>query len=196
MSRINALTKAKKTMRLLRIILSWAKTSGEMPVLMRFDLLRRLAAELVPEYHFKWPQMAWWEDAGFAAYLERFGESTGCNSDRRWAVYQLLRLIKNVPGATAEIGVYTGAMSWLICRANQDGAFKRYHHLFDSFEGLSAPGALDGSHWTAGALSCTLERVSANLSEFGDAVHYYPGWIPDRFAEVAGQRFAISAHRR
>ena len=191
MTRINAMKRAKKKMRLLRIILNWAKTGGEMSVLTRFDVLRKLAVELLPEYHFKWPQMAWWEDAGFAAYLERFGESTGCNSDRRWAVYQLLRLIKDVPGDTAECGVYTGAMSWLICRANQDDAVERSHHLFDSFEGLSAPDTPDGSHWRSGDLSCNLERVKANLSEFGDALHYYPGWIPDCFAEVSGRRFAF-----
>lgn len=189
--RMNTMTRAKQRMRLLRIILNWATTKREMSILTRFDVLRKIAVELLPEYHFKWPQMAWWEDAGFTAYLERFGESSGCNSDRRWGVYQLLRLIKDVPGDTAECGVYTGAMSWLICRANQNAASVRSHHLFDSFEGLSVPGTPDGSHWSRGDLSCNLERVKANLSEFADTLHYYPGWIPDCFAEVSGRRFAF-----
>ena len=34
-----------------------------------------------------------------------------------------------------------------------------------------------------------MEATRANLAEFGDAVKFYPGWIPERFHDVAECRF-------
>ena len=159
--------------------------------LARFELLRRLAKRLVPEYRFKWPQMAWWQDPLFNDYLAKFGEADGMNTDRRWMLYQLLRLVRSVPGDTAECGVFTGAGSYLICMRNQQAELmQRTHHVFDSFEGLSAPSAHDGAHWAAGDLSCALETVQRNLSAFSDT-EYHKGWIPERFPEIEEKRFCF-----
>lgn len=157
----------------------------------RFELLREAGRRLVPEYRFKWPQMAWWGDREFNAYLERFGERGGCNDDRRWMLGQLLRLIAGVPGDTAECGVYRGAGSYLICKviAAQRGAARR-HFVFDSFAGLSAPTAVDGTHWTRGDLACNAEEVRQVLAGF-PGVSLHPGWIPSRFPDVADRRFAF-----
>ena len=51
-----------------------------------FRLLRRVARRLVPEYRFKWPHMAWWQNGDFTRFLERFGELDGLNTDRRWMI--------------------------------------------------------------------------------------------------------------
>ena len=153
----------------------------------------RAASELhkaLPEYRMKWPQMVWWKDKAFTDYLVLFDDLDGFNSDRRWMVYQLCRLAHRVEGDTAECGVWTGAGSYLICQANIASKLERTHHIFDSFEGVSAPGDMDGTHWTKGDLSCPLERVQENLSEF-EKVAYYPGWIPDRFSDISDKKFAF-----
>jgi O-methyltransferase len=167
-----------------------ASTDGfkQRTLLRRFYLLKRVASVLLPEYRFKWPQMAWWEDREFNAYLGRFRELDGNNSDRRYAVSQLLRLTQGVEGDTAEVGVFEGAMSWLILRA---GEGRRQHHVFDSFEGLSKPRKVDGSHWTAGALACAEDAVHCNLSPFKGCFKTYKGWVPDRFHEVDSRRFSF-----
>lgn len=156
--------------------------------LTRFHALHAIARWLLPEYRFKWPQMAWWDDAAFNAYLDRFGERRSHNTDRRYAVSQLLRLVAAVEGDTAEVGVFAGAMSWLILQA---GAGRRHHHLFDSFEGLSVPSAADGRHWQAGALACAEDVVRRNLAPFEGAFTTYAGWVPARFADVQDRRFAF-----
>jgi O-methyltransferase len=174
----------------------WKKVLRKLPILRatgplaRFEMLRSVARLLLPNYRFKWPQMAWWEDAFFNLYLDRFGERAGMNTDRRWMVYQLMRLVSNVPGDTAECGVYRGAGSFLICRLSQAGSVPREHLIFDSFEGLSAPSESDGTHWMAGDMACGLEEVQRNLAEFPNT-RYFQGWIPSRFAEVADRRFAF-----
>jgi len=152
--------------------------------LVRFNALRWIGRILVPKYRFKWPQMAWWDEPGFNEYLVRFNEIDGMNTDRRWMLYQLMRLVRNVSGDTAECGVFNGAGSYIICKVTQeDGLHHRTHHIFDSFEGLSKPSEFDGKHWREGELSCPMKTVTENLSDF-NSISIHKGWIPQRFSEV------------
>ena len=153
-----------------------------------FDLLRRLGRSLSPGYRFVDPRLDWWEDEGFNRFLERFGERDSLNAGRKLMVAQLLRLTRRVPGDTAECGSFTGASSFLICRANE--GTEKVHHVFDSFEGLSKPGSGDGEHWKDGDLAVPLEEVRTNLSEF-ERVELHKGWIPDRFPDVADRQFSF-----
>jgi len=155
----------------------------------RLRALKMAADRLIPDYRLTWHQMDWWHDEQFNAYLDRFGEREGFNTHRRWALWQLLRLVRDVPGDTAECGVFEGSSSWLICSAMQSTG--KTHHLFDSFEGLSAPEAADGNYWREGFLSASQEIVARNLEPFADMLQFHPGWIPDRFCDVEGARFAF-----
>ena len=157
----------------------------------RFEVVRRVAGRLLPEYKLTWPQIAWMRDPAFGRYLERFGEREGMNSHRHWTLLNLLRLVDAVPGDTAECGVFRGASSFLICKYNsQCRGFKRVHSCFDSFEGISNPTRHDGDFWTAGSLCCGIEEVQENLAEFTD-VRFHKGWIPERFPDVEARRFAF-----
>jgi O-methyltransferase len=157
----------------------------------RLRLLRLVGRLLVPSYRFKWPQLDWWGNAEFTRYLDRFRELRTLNTDRKWMVYQLLRLVANAPGDTAECGAYRGATSFLMCCANkQSRAGSKTHHIFDSFEGLSQPTALDGAHWAKGDMKCAIDDVRKALSEF-DNVEFHVGWIPEQFHEVEDRRFSF-----
>lgn len=150
----------------------------------RLGALGIMANWLLPDFRLTWGGLDWWRDPEFNAYLDRFGERRNFNSHRHFALWQLAKLAKDVPGDTAECGVYLGASSWLMCKA-----LGRTHHVFDSFEGLSQPLELDGKHWKPGALAAPEEAVARNLAGFD--VKLYKGWIPDRFADVADRRFAM-----
>jgi len=157
----------------------------------RFEMLREIGKILVPDYRFKWPQIEWWSDLVFNKYLVRFSEINNMNTDRRWMLYQLMRLVIKVPGDTAECGVYTGAGSYIICRMNEENELvNRTHHLFDSFEGLSKPSECDGTHWKEGVLSCPVEIVRENLSMFNN-ISIHKGWIPQRFPDIENQSFCF-----
>ena len=133
---------------------------------MRFILLTLIAKRLVPDYRFKRPPLQWWHDEEFNLYLERFNLLDSVNTDRRWMLYQLLRLIEDVPGDTAECGVFRGSTSYLICRDNErNKAHERWHYAFDSFEGLSQPTGADGAYWSGGNLACGLDDVKATLAD-------------------------------
>ncbi len=159
--------------------------------LQRFEMLRRIGRILVPKYRFKWPQIQWWDHPVFNNFLIKFKEMDLPNTDRRWMLYQLMRLVENVPGDTAECGVYEGAGSFLICTLNQKNKlFRRTHFMFDSFEGLSRPLGRDGRHWKAGDLSSPLETTATNLSEFSN-ISIHKGWIPERFPDVENHQFSF-----
>jgi O-methyltransferase len=154
--------------------------------------LRAFSKWLFKDYRLTWDRLDWWDDADFNAYLRRFGEEDGFNTHRKWMLWQLLRLTSDVQGDTAECGVFEGASSWLICARNaQEPRAARVHHLFDSFEGVSAPEPVDGSHWRKGDLSASEQSVARNLAPFADAIRFHKGWIPERFGDVGDTHFSL-----
>jgi hypothetical protein len=157
-----------------------------------FLLQRSFARFIGLEYRFSFPHMAWWKDEEFNGYLARFAEElNGFNTQRRWFVHQACRMTSGVEGDTAECGAYKGCGSFIILRGNLRNPAKT-HHIFDSFEGISSPGAHDGKYWEKGALSASELEVSENLKKSGNEKFItYRGWIPDRFKEVADKRFSF-----
>lgn len=144
------------------------------------------------EYRLTWPHMDWWSDKEFNGYLEKFEEKDGFNTHRRWMLCQLIRLVEDVPGDTAECGVYKGASSWLICDAiSRQNKYSRIHHMFDSYEGLSAPESVDGEYWSKGDLSCSEAFVLERLSDFSHMIESHKGWIPEKFEEVNDRQFCF-----
>jgi len=167
------------------------RSFGEYIDLRNFYLLRKIGKWLYPSYRFKWPQLDWWASEVFNKYLINFNEYQGFNTDRRWNLYQLLRLVEDVPGDTAECGVYLGASSYLICKANSHSPkYKRQHYMFDSFEGLSEPTRDDGVFWHKSDLTCSFDIAKRNLSGFKN-IEFFKGWIPDKFSEVENKVFSF-----
>jgi hypothetical protein len=156
-----------------------------------FRLLCRVGAYLVPRYRFKRPTLAWWLDNDFTEFLQTFDELNGFNSERRWMMQQLVRLVTAVPGNTAECGAYKGAGSYLIARMNAVAPMARTHHVIDSFEGLSEPGTHDGLNWTRGDLASSENELRRNLEQFGASVVVHKGWIPAVFHSIEREPFAF-----
>ena len=156
----------------------------------RLEAMMKIGWMLVPGYRFHWPNPDWWRHAEFNDYLQRFDESQGLNSQRRWWMSQLLRMTVTIAGDTAECGVYRGAGSHMILRANARGRLPRHHHIFDSFAGISEPDERDGQYWSRGDLSAAENIADEALREF-DGKTFYKGWIPQRFAEVADRSFSF-----
>jgi len=160
----------------------------------RDDYSRYCVAEMVsrlvyPRYVFSEYGRTYLEDGEVRRRFEHLAGTDNYHSlDRKFTLAQLMKLVAEVEGDTVECGAYNGASSYFICEAIRDSG--RRHHVFDSFEGLSAPGPRDGSHWRAGDLGLSEQAIRSNLSAF-EFVDYYPGWIPDRFGEVANRRFCF-----
>lgn len=157
---------------------------------LRYYAMERLANMFNPHFHFTEYGQVWRDDKKFEEYYVGFEGDNYHSLDRKYTVDQFLKLIKNIPGDTVECGSFTGGTSYLICKSIACCGQSKQHHIFDSFEGLSKPAKEDGVYWKQGDLTTSEDVCRSNLSEF-DFVHYYKGWIPDRFQEVKDLRFSF-----
>jgi len=155
----------------------------------RFVLAEFVTGLIYPKYKFSEFGRSFLEDDEFISLFKKLVRWDNFHAlDRKFVLNQLINVVASVPGDTVECGVFEGASSFLICRRIQ--GLGKEHHIFDSFEGVSEPGELDGSHWQKGVLSCGIDAVARRLEEFPCA-RLYKGWIPARFGEVADRRFCF-----
>jgi hypothetical protein len=160
-----------------------------------YKLAKRIAA--IKGFEVYKPHMIWLRDAEFVAAreeVERRGIEGGPN-DRCYTLLASARSVRDIEGDFAECGSRYGKSSrFLLSGAGPQSAKRLF--IFDSFEGLSDPGADDtksggGSAWAKGDLAVAEDIVRRNLSDFGGRVALYKGWIPDRFGEVETERFSL-----
>lgn len=158
----------------------------------RFGLAQRFARAFGFEVYNA--HSTWLSDPEFWDVWTRFPDWRRSRPDRKFTVWSMARSVADLEGDTAECGVFEGATSYLVCAAT-DGP-GRSHHLFDSFEGLSVPGATDipsdarSFAWSPGDMAAPESKVRQNLASF-PRVRYHRGWIPERFGEVADRRFCF-----
>jgi O-methyltransferase len=139
--------------------------------------------------------LAWFFDEEFLKVWKSFPEGANRIHERKYNLYYFAKAVKNVPGDLAECGVFIGGSSYLMLSANKET--NKTFHGFDSFEGLSEPGAddkvtLDRTFkWKKHDMSVPEERAASNLKDFKDRVHLYKGWIPTRFPEVKDKKFSF-----
>jgi hypothetical protein len=131
-------------------------------------------------------------DAEFLTDYERFDPGNYRSFDRKFARRELLKLALPLDGDIAECGVFRGASAYLLAKGIVASARDKRLHLFDLFAGLSMPKAgFDGDHWHAGDLACGLIEVASNLREYASRILFHPGWIPEKFPQVADKRFCF-----
>ena len=136
--------------------------------------------------------LVWPSDGDVGAAWRSFPGSDGRFGDKRFNLFNLARAARSVRGNSAECGVFRGAGSHMILSALS--LPERSHHVFDSFEGLSAPDERDRGQrtpsyvWKKNDLSAPEATVRKNLSQFQN-VQLHKGWIPSRFGDVAGEEF-------
>lgn len=141
--------------------------------------------------------LIWFTDEEFLSAREEAKRRgiMGIPDDRCYMLLEAARLVRGVPGSFAECGVRYGKSSLFLLTGMGADSVKT-HHIFDSFEGLSNPGAgdldADGETvWAHGELAVPEDIVRHNLARFGDRVVLHKGWIPARFGDVENERFSL-----
>lgn len=150
-------------------------------------LVERLTAVALPGYVIAEGFKSWQTDRAFLDRCRALGPLADRAAERKFLLREMLALVEDVPGDTAEAGVYQGASSWFICDHFADT--ERTHWAIDSFEGLSAPTGRDGGHWAGGDLVGSEEVVRCRLA--GYRAEVLKGWIPEVFDAVDADAFAF-----
>jgi O-methyltransferase len=134
----------------------------------------------------------WREDREFLALYKRLSPGNPYSQDRKFVLRQFAQYTKGLQGSMAECGCYQGASAYFMAMENPDVPL----HLFDSYEGLSQPSRLDVSSaadhrpWMQGDLAADEAQACSNLKQFPRVV-FHKGWIPERFPDVAGEKFKL-----
>lgn len=156
----------------------------------RYELLQTIAKRWnLRLYNYN---VTWYRDDEFKFIIESFVAKRG-STGKRFNLYYLARSVAHLEGDTAECGVAEGIMSYLIYVATKRQ--ERFHHVFDSFEGLSSPISSDMPHPSVPALkkgdyAVSEEQVRHNLGNDKN-IRLYKGWIPERFMEIADRNFVF-----
>lgn len=105
-------------------------------------------------------------------------------------LYQCAESALKIKGDYAEVGVYRGGSSMIICKAKDN----RPIHLFDTFAGLPKPKKIDkdfsGFCLTSGEFDVSLDEVKQKLTKYKQ-VYFYPGLFPNTAIPVRDKRFAF-----
>ena len=164
-------------------------TFSEKNEFLTYQVAEMISSEIYPKYKFSEYARIYLEDEDFLRYYESIMDLNNWHSlDRKYTLNELLRLCLKLDGDLVECGAYKGASAYLMCKMFADSP--KLVHLFDSFEGLSAPNEKDGDYWSNGSLSVSERYVRLTLDGFKN-YRLYKGWIPDRFNEVFNNQFCF-----
>lgn len=105
--------------------------------------------------------------------------------DEAYLIRSAVLATAKLQGDIAEVGVFRGGTAKVICEAKGD----RQLHLFDTFEGLPEPAAID-SAFQKGQYAGSLESVRDFLNGFS-GVHFYKGYFPATGEAVKDRRFSF-----
>lgn len=155
-----------------------------------FLLLERLAgaSRLVPNWIMSEFGRAWLDDQSFREFLRTYVPDLN-SADRKFTLLGLARLVDHLPGDVLEAGTHEGSSAALLATAFSEP--RRTVFTFDSFEGMSAPTAIDGTFWAAGDLAGREEEARRKLGAFGEQVVIRRGWIPEVLSSVEDRSFCF-----
>ena len=100
-------------------------------------------------------------------------------------LYAAAIAVRKIPGDAAEVGVFRGASAKLIRLALPDKPL----HLFDTFEGLPQPEAVDGD-LCLGEFSCSLDEVKHYLGSEPNT-HFHVGIFPSSGTPAQDRKFVF-----
>lgn len=154
--------------------------------------MARVSAGLFGDFPLSDDYKAWREDKQFLLDYRRLSPRNPYSQDRKWMLREFVRLSNELSGDMAECGCFEGATAFFMAEASTNGAL----YLFDSFQGISAPETRDQTGtanimpWAKGDLCSSEKKLRTNLAGF-ERINILPGWIPERFAEVADREFRV-----
>jgi hypothetical protein len=154
--------------------------------------LARLSASFFGDFPLSEDHKLWRTDKDFLADYAQLSPHNPYSQDRKFTLREFARCTGRLNGAIAECGCYEGASAYYLAKTQPACEI----HLFDSFEGLSAPSTLDAPQvydnpeWNRGDLRADEEKVRNRLRAFPN-VKIHKGWIPEVLDVVTESRFRL-----
>lgn len=128
-------------------------------------------------------------------WLLREHAGTVCADRLRVIADELAALTaRGLPGPVVELGCYRGAMAlWIRSVLDSLGDRDREIHVYDSFQGMPAPGVEDSDHLAAGELRSSPDDVRATHAAWGrPAPVIHPGWFDETIPKELPDEIAFA----
>ncbi len=104
-----------------------------------------------------------------------------------YQIFMAVKRTQKIDGDIAEVGIYKGGSSRLICEAKEDKTL----HLFDTFEGLPDISKADNpNQFCKGRYLGTINEVKETLSKYKD-LNFYKGIFPTTSKPVEDKKFSF-----
>src|ERR1035437_459696 len=108
-----------------------------------------------------------------------------------YQIYKMVQSTHKISGELAEVGVFRGGTSKVICSARSHG---NPLHLFDTFgEGLPQPGIYDDDKWQKGGFKLPKTEFEEIKKRFTDEpnVYFYQGIFPTTADPIKDKNFSF-----
>ncbi|AWK12921.1 methyltransferase [Streptomyces spongiicola] len=128
-------------------------------------------------------------------WLLREHSGTVCADRLRVIADELAALTaRGLPGPVVELGCYRGAMAlWIRSVLDSLGDRDREIHVYDSFQGMPAPGDEDSDHLAAGELRSSPDDVRATHTAWDRPTPViHPGWFDETLPKELPSEIAFA----
>lgn len=132
----------------------------------------------------------WRSDQAFRAIHATVKDRTLLTAERLWIVYSLARQALATKGDFLEAGVYRGGSARLLRHVVESARDRPVLHAFDTFKGMPSTDPKHDRHRESDFRDTSLEAVSRFVGK--DRVEYHPGFMPETFRGLEGERFAFA----
>tara|TARA_B100000029_G_scaffold508795_1_gene596516 strand:+ start:440 stop:1366 length:927 start_codon:yes stop_codon:yes gene_type:complete len=122
----------------------------------------------------------------FLDIINKMGTEHGADYDENYTLYSCIKATKDLPGDIAELGVWKGATSRLICEVKGE----KNLYLFDTFEGLPKTNDNDRFVQKGWLENTSLESVKNYLSDFKN-IHFLKGVFPETTGPITDKKFSF-----
>jgi hypothetical protein len=103
-----------------------------------------------------------------------------------YTIFMAVKATEKIKGDLAEVGVYKGGSSKIICEAKG----LRTLHLFDTFEGIPEVGSIDSKQFFAGQYVGIFNEVKEYLKNY-ENVYFYKGVFPTTADPIKDKNFSF-----
>ena len=125
-------------------------------------------------------------DNDFNDLLDILGNRCNMDDDEKFTLYSSIKRVSSLPGHMAEVGVYKGGSSKILCEEKN----KKEVHLFDTFTGLPDNVTNDDLVKKGWLSDTSLESVQEYLCKY-DNVYFHQGLFPGTASKVQDKLFSL-----
>lgn len=130
-------------------------------------------------------------DPDFREIYRSGGPSSMVSQERCYTLVSLARYAAHLDGDVAECGVYKGGTALMLGRVLGNAGKRLY--LFDSFTGLPKGDPVKDRQFREGQFAVdSIESVKGLLSDYQSIIEIRKGWIPETFAGLETNRYAMA----